>query len=110
MELNPLTHRAIWTLGLAGGAAALGLGIWAVTRKSAAGSSLLSLVQAIEVVDSATLCAGPNSAVTAFQQAWNAAGNTQVQVDGKYGPQTAAAAQTIDPTNAPSACASFTNS
>jgi hypothetical protein len=36
MNENPLSHRALWALGLAGAGAALGLGVYLATRSTQA--------------------------------------------------------------------------
>jgi hypothetical protein len=112
---NPITPKVWWALGLTSAAAAVGLGAWALTRPGGASgtaqlgtstftSTLTSSLQAVEAMDPTSLCSS-NATVTAFQTAWNASGqSTQLTVDGDYGPNTAAAAQSLD-SNAPAACA-----
>lgn len=102
---NPLSHKTLWMLGLAGGGAAVALGLFALTRSSTATGGLAGAVAAIKALDPGTLCT-QNGTVQAFQQAWNAAGNPTINVDGEYGPETATAAQSQD-SSAPAACANF---
>lgn len=37
---NPIAQKTLWILGLTGGASALGIGTWALTRKSAAAAAV----------------------------------------------------------------------
>jgi hypothetical protein len=132
MVLNPLSRRTLWILGLGGGAAALGLGVWAATRPAAAAAPppggggqitptgpagqntamLLAPLQAIMALPPGQLCQ-VNQTVTDFQLAWNQSGASQnMQVDGKYGPQTARGAAFIAQLNgltAPTCCLNFSN-
>ena len=106
-EPNPIRHLG-WILGLAGGGAALGVGIWAVTRSgSSTTPTLAAALQAVEALPSDSLCVA-NNTVKAFQSAWNAAGNTPtLTVDGEWGSASAGAGASYD-SNAPPVCSNFT--
>lgn len=113
---NPLSSKTLWIIGIGSAAAALGLGVYVMSRPKVPPPQPASVTQNTAVraavqqiiltVTEQELCAGGNSTVLAFQQAWNAAGGSALTADGNYGPDTAGAAYQVDP-SAPTACANF---